>query len=128
MNQKWTHSLGLAMCAALAAACSNQEAPHTALTEAQSEVSAAEARGAQGVPQASLHLKMAKDAIVEAEQFMEEGKHKEAKAALERAQLDAKLAKSLATEDQIKEEAQEQIDRVKSLEQANARLAERNLG
>lgn len=128
MKKKWNGPLGLAMCTALAVGCSNQKAPHTALTEAQSEVSAAEARGAQEVPQASLHLKMAKDAIAEAKQLMEEGQHEEAKAALERANIDAKLAKSLATEEQIKDEAQEQIDRVKSLEQANARMAHRTLG
>jgi hypothetical protein len=128
MNKNWIGMAGFAMCTALAVGCSSQQAPHTALTEAQSEVSAAEARGAQDVPQASLHLKMAKDAIAEAETLMKDGENEKARAALERAHVDAKLAKSLATENQIKEQAQEQIDRVKSLEQANAQLVLHNYG
>ncbi len=127
MNGTMMAGTGLVLCTTLAA-CSSNKPPNTELTAAQSAVSAAEARGAQEVPQASLHLKMAKDAIGEAEEFMKNKDYEKAKAALERAHIDAQLAKSLATEEQIKEEAQEQIERVKSLEQTNARMAPQPYG
>jgi hypothetical protein len=98
--------------------------PHAALTETQSTVAAAEAKGAQQVPEASLYLKMAKDGVQSAQGLMNEDKNRRAAAVLQRARLDAELAASLATEDQAKQQAQQQLDRVKSLEQTNnARLA-----
>lgn len=122
MNRTWT-GCGLISLAVITSGCSNQEPPHSALTEAQSAVSAAEARGAQQVPQASLYLKMAKDEITEAEKLMEEKEYEAASVALERAEMDAKLAESLATEEEAKSKAQEQLERVNSLRQTNARLS-----
>lgn len=119
MNQLTTGSSTLLALTVLMSGCASTPEPHTALAEAQSEVSVAEATGAQEVPEASLHLKMAKDAIAEAERLMQENKNDEATAALNRAQLDAELAASLAQEEEMRTKAQEQLDRVKSLDQTN---------
>ena len=57
---------------------------------------AAQASGAQNIPEASLHLKMATDAVALAEAEMDRGEHKAATLTLQRAKADADLAKSLA--------------------------------
>ena len=109
----------------LMSGCAQTPPPHTALTNAQSTVAAAEAKGAQQVPEASLYLKMAKDSIAAAQVLMNEAKNKRAAGVLERARIDAELAASLATEDVMKRKAQEELERVKSLQQTNnARLSE----
>ena len=99
--------------------CAQTPPPHTALAKAQSTVAAAEAKGAQQVPEASLYLKMAKDGVQAAQVLMAEDKNQRASAVLQRARLDAELAASLATEEQMKAKTQEQLDRDKSLEQTN---------
>ena len=119
MNQLTIGSSALLTLTLIMSGCASTPEPHTALAEAQAEVSVAEATGAQEVPEASLHLKMAKDAITEAERLMQENKNAQATAVLSRAQLDAELAASLAQEQDMKTKAQEQLDRVKSLEQTN---------
>lgn len=124
MKSLLTGGLALTALAITTSGCSSQTAPHSALTEAQSAVSAAEAKGAQQVPQASLHLKMAKDSINEAQRLMSDKEYEAAKVVLERAQIDAELAESLAKEKEAKQKAQEQLNRVKSLQQqANAKIA-----
>jgi len=103
--------------------CAQTPPPHSALTDAQARVSAAEAKGAQQVPTASLYLKMAQDGIETARALMAEDKNKRAAMVLQRAQKDAELAASLANEDLMKRKANEQIEHVKSLQQTNnARL------
>ena len=118
------HGAALAVIMSLMSGCAQTPPPHTALTKAQSTVAAAEAKGAQQVPEASLYLKMAKDGIESAQVLMAEDKNKRAAAVLDRARLDAELSASLATEEQAKKQAQEQLERVKSLQQTNkAQLA-----
>lgn len=119
MNKNWIGG-GFISCAVIFCGCTNQEPPHSALTAAESAVSAAEARGAQQVPQASLHLKMAKDSIAQAEELIKEDEFDAAHVALQRAEMDAKLAESLATEEEAKGKAREQMERVNTLQQSNA--------
>lgn len=83
----WTASL---------TACSGTPVPQTQLTEAKVSTSAADAVGARTEPSASLHLKMAEDAIAAAEKFIADGKNAEALALLERATADAEVARTMA--------------------------------
>ncbi len=93
--------------------------PYEEVASARSAVSAAEASGAQEVPQASLHLKMARDGIAEAERVMED-EPEQAKEILERARADAELAKSMTEEDQARREADIAIQRIERLQQSNS--------
>lgn len=119
MNKHLACGSALTAIMILSTGCAKTEPPHTALSKAQSAVSAAEAKGAQKVPDASLYLKMAKDGIDQAEALMNEDEHERAAAVLERARVDAELAISLATEEDMKNKAQEQMNRAKSLQQSN---------
>src|SRR5690606_26225336 len=120
MKKLLNASCALLTLATLTTACTQSPEPRTALTETQSEVSVAEATGAQKVPEASLHLKMAKDGVAQAQRLMNEKKYDEARAVHHRAQLDAKLATSLTREQEAKVKAQEQSDRLKSLNQSSS--------
>jgi hypothetical protein len=62
------------------------------MAEAQSEVSAAAAVGAEQHPGAALHLKMARDQVREAQRLADDGKGDQAKLVLDRASADAQLA------------------------------------
>jgi len=123
MKKLLSGSVAAATLALLSNGCASTPEPTTALSQAQSEVSVAEATGAQEVPEASLHLKMAKDGVAQAQRLMQEQKYSEASEVLKRAQLDAELATSLAHEEEAKAKAQEQVERVKSLEQTNTQKA-----
>lgn len=103
----------------LLGACASTGTPHGELSSAKSAISAAEAKGAQDVPQASLYLKMARDGVNRAETLIEEDKFRDAVRVLDRAELDAELAASLAEEEEVKVKAHEQLDRVKSLRQSH---------
>ncbi len=111
------------MSVVLLAGCGGAVAPQAELTDAKSAVSAAQAKGAKEVPKASLYLKMARDAIDTAEQLMEEEDYEQAKLVLTRAQKDAELALAVTKEAEMKEKAEKELERVKSLKEANATLA-----
>lgn len=83
----------------------------------------AEAVGAKDEPQASLHLKIAKDDIEYAERMIEENKNDEARAALERAKYDANLALALTEEVKTKEAAEKAAARVQELKKENGDLS-----
>lgn len=100
-------------------ACGGAAVPQSELVDAKSSVSAAEAVGAEDEPRASLHLKMAKDAIVEAEQLIEAGENEKARAAFERARSDAELAISLTSEMKTQRSAEEALEKVKGLQKNN---------
>lgn len=98
-------------------ACGGAAVPEAQVVAAKSSVSAAEAVGAKEEPNAALHLKLAEDGIVEAEQLIEEGENERAKAVLERARSDADLAVALAKEAETRKAAQDAIRKVKDLNQ-----------
>lgn len=111
--------LGVVATSLLVAACGSGPIPQAKVVEAKSSVSAAEAVGAQDEPKASLHLKMATDAIVEAERLIADKKNDEAAAALDRAKLDADLALAMTREAQTKTSAEEAAKRVSELRAEN---------
>ena len=89
-------------------------------TEAStSEISAAEEAGAAKVPQASLHLQMAKEELELAKGLSAKGEKKRAASMLLRAEADAELAVALSRGDAEKSEARAAIERVHQLRQDN---------
>ena|SRR5208337_1364069 len=89
-------------------------------TEAStSGIRAAEEVGAAGVPQASLHLQMAKEELELARGLSAKGEKDEAASMLLRSEADAELAVALSREDAEKSEAQAALERVRKLRQDN---------
>jgi hypothetical protein len=123
MNDLKWRVLGLAAFCFSTAACGSAAVSQETVVAAKSSVSAAEAVGAQDEPQASLHLKMAKDDIEYAEQLMDENKNDEARSALERAKYDADLASALTREVRTKEAAEAAATRIQELQKENGDLS-----
>jgi outer membrane murein-binding lipoprotein Lpp len=89
-------------------------------TEAStSGIRAAEEAGAAKVPQASLHLQLAKEELELAKGLAAKGDKKEAKSMLLRAEADAELAVVLSHGDAQKLEATAAVERVRQLQQDN---------
>lgn len=80
-------------------------------------ISAAEEAGAEEIPEARLHLKMAKDQIASAEAALKKGNSDKAKRLLERATADAELALELARLETTRTHAREAWHEVKELQQ-----------
>lgn len=84
-----------------------------------SGIRAAEEAGAAKVPQASLHLQLAKEELELARGLAAKGKKEEAASMLLRAQADGELALALSHEDTQKAEAQAALERVRQLRKDN---------
>lgn len=123
MNDLKWRILGLSALSLSTAACGGAAVSQEAVVAANSSVAAAEAVGAQNEPQASLHLKIAKDDIEYAEQLIEENKNDKARAALERAKYDADLASALTREVRTKEAAEKAAARIEELQKKNGDLS-----
>jgi len=105
-------SIGFLLAAGCAAGVSNEKIAAT-----DSSIRAAEELGAPKVPQASLHLQLAKEENQHAQKLMANGDTKHAEGQLLRAQADAELALALAREAPIQVEAQQEADKARSLQQ-----------
>ncbi len=89
-------------------------------TEAStSGIRAAEEAGAAQVPQASLHLQLAKEELELAKGLAAKGEKENAASMLLRAETDAELAVTLSRGDAEKSEAQAAMERVRQLRQDN---------
>ena len=101
---------------AIVAGCANTPLRTEAST---SEISAAEEAGAAKVPQASLHLQMAKEELELAKGLSAKGEKKKAASMLLRAEADAELAVALSHQDAEKTEAMEAVKRARQLRKDN---------
>jgi len=90
-------SVGLAF---TAAACGSSEVPAKQMAKSESAIRAASEVGAQDNPQASLHLKMAKDSYTQAQAASKNGEQETAERLLEKAEADAELALVLTRKEQ----------------------------
>jgi hypothetical protein len=89
-------------------------------TEAStSGIRAAEEAGAAKVPQASLHLQLAKEELELAKGLAAKGEKEQAASMLLRAEADAELAVVLSHEDAERSEAQAAVARARQLRQDN---------
>jgi len=103
---------------AIVAGCASAPAPLR--TEAStSGIRAAEEVGAAKVPQASLHLQLAKEELALAKSLFAKGDKEKAASMLLRAEADAELAIALSHEDAEKSEAEAAAERVRQLRQDN---------
>ena len=102
--------------AATAAGCGGAPLRTDAST---SGIRAAEEVGAKGVPQAALHLRLAKEELERARGLQSNGDKDEAASMLLRSEADAELAVALSREDAEKTEARAAVERVHQLRKEN---------
>jgi hypothetical protein len=89
-------------------------------TEAStSGIRAAEEAGAANVPQASLHLQLAKEELARAKELSAKGEKEKGASMLLRAEADAELAVTLSRGDAERMEARAAVERVRQLRQDN---------
>jgi hypothetical protein len=84
-----------------------------------SGIRAAEEVGAADVPQASLHLLLAKEELEKAKVLSAKGEPEKAESMLARSEADAELAVALSREDTEKSEAWAAVKQVRELRQEN---------
>jgi hypothetical protein len=100
--------------AAIAAGCASTPLRTEAST---SGIRAAEELGAADVPQASLHLNLARESLEKARVLAAQDKKEQAASMLLRAEADAELAIALSHEDSERSEALAAVARVRKLQQ-----------
>ncbi len=88
--------------------------------EPKEGIRAAEELGADSNPQASLHLKLAKDQVAYADKLTQEGDTVGAQWALMRASADAELAVELTKQQKLQGEAVETQDKIIDLQKKTA--------
>jgi hypothetical protein len=76
--------------------CASSPAPTEQLASAEASVRAAHELGAEAVPRAELHLKLAKEQVIQARKLTEDGENERAAVVLTRARADAELAVALS--------------------------------
>ena len=105
---------------ALGIGCSSSpKPPSEQLAAATASERAATEVGAADVPQAALHLQLAKEQTEHAQLLMKKGENTRALSMLERAQADAELALAMARAEQERAAAQNALDRVHELQKSN---------
>lgn len=108
----------MALVALAAVGCGGSSLSVDTVAQPQSEIRAAEEAGASSVPQAALHLKMAKDQLAQGDKLAANGDDGKASRAYGRSKSDAELALLLARHHAIKTKAQQAVDKANAL--ANA--------
>ncbi|WP_437807274.1 DUF4398 domain-containing protein [Sorangium sp. So ce1078] len=92
--------------------------PNDQLAASQAAIRAADEVGAETDPQATLHLKLAREQLEKAKQLMASEDNESAMRLLERAEADAELALAIAKARSTQAEAQEALKQVEKLQQA----------
>jgi hypothetical protein len=110
--------MGSVLAVALTAmGCASNPPLHT--ESSTSAIRAAEAVGADEVPQASLHLQLANEELVAAQKLSKDGKQKQADSMLLRAEADAELAILLSKEKTEQSQATQAMERVQTIRADN---------
>jgi hypothetical protein len=111
--QWWT-----ALLAVLASSgCAAAPVPAERLASAEAGIRAATEVGAEAVPQAALHLKLARDQVELARTLIKSGDNDRAAMLLSRAETDAELALSLARESVARADASALLAQIQTLRQ-----------
>jgi hypothetical protein len=113
----WSVLMMFGAAAVLASCGGGYPEPRNQLTASESAVRAAEVAGAQNSPQSALHLKRAREQIENARGLIEEGENERAEWVLRRAQSDADLALSLASEETQRKKAAEAKEELEQLQE-----------
>jgi hypothetical protein len=111
--RSWTALLSLVS----AVGCGGAPVPAERLASAEAATRGAAEVGGENVPQAALHLKMARDQIAQAKGFIELGDQDRAALVLARAEVDAELALSLVCESAARAEARAMLAQVEAMKQ-----------
>jgi hypothetical protein len=91
--------------ASLVAGCASYPQPSDSLTNSTAAARGAQEAGAQQVPDAALHLRLAEEQNEKAKKLMGDGENERAHYLTMRAQSDAELALSLAHEEEAHQKA-----------------------
>lgn len=110
-------SLGIALICAATSACATTQALHVESSVAA--IRSAEEHGATTVPQASLHLLFAKEALAQATALNTAGDKERAESWLLRAEADAELAVALSRAASERADAEAAVMRVRELRAEN---------
>ena len=97
--------------------CAGTPVPAERLASAEAGIRAAAEVGAEGVPQAALHLKMARDQVAVARTLVVNGDNDRAALVLSRAETDAELALALARESAARADASAVLAQIQTLRQ-----------
>ena len=97
-------------------ACGGYAVPTERMVSSEAALRGAQEVGAQNVPQAALHLRLAEEQITKAKALINDGDNERADYVLLRAKADAELALALAKEANAKADAQRALDQVKSMQ------------
>ncbi len=108
-------SIFVVLLATAAAACGGAPPPTERLTASEAAIRSAREVGAEGVPKASLHLKLAEEQLAKAKALIAEEDNEAADLLLQRAQADGELALALAKDGKAKADAQQVMDQVAAL-------------
>lgn len=100
---------------AACAGCATAPLPAERLASSEAVIRGASEVGAEGVPQAALHLKMARDQVAQAQALNRDGDAERAVMVLARAQADAELALALTRESAARTEANALLAQVQTL-------------
>jgi len=96
-------------------ACASSPVPADTLARSQAAVRSAKEVGAERVPPAALHLKVANEQLDLARKLIADGDNKRAEYVLLRAEADADVALNLTREAQARADAQKTIDEIQKL-------------
>ena len=97
---------------AVLAGCGGAPPPNDKMAAAEAAARGAREVGADQVPAASLHLRLADEQIAKAKAAIADDDNENARMLLNRAQADAELALALARESKARGEAQAALDQV----------------
>lgn len=114
----------VAMACALSSCGGGYPEPRDQLTASESALRAAEVAGAQNTPQSALHLKRARERIELGKGLILEGENERAEWILRRAQADADLALSLATEEEQRKKAADAKEELEQLQESIRRRSQ----
>jgi hypothetical protein len=90
-----------------ATGCGGGDVPAKQMAETEAAIRASTEVGAESNPQASLHLKLAKDRYEQAQALSKDGEQEAAALALQKAEIDAELALALTRQEQATAKAAE---------------------
>ncbi|MEO7095594.1 MAG: DUF4398 domain-containing protein, partial [Polyangiales bacterium] len=96
-------------------ACGSYPKPDARVSSSEGSIRGAQEAGAQGTPQANLHLKLAQEERTKAMQLLNDGENEQAEYMLMRAEADAELANALARETAAKADAAKTAEMVGAL-------------
>jgi len=105
IREAFTWSATLLSASLGALACAGAPPPHDRMAAAEAETRAAQAVGAERVPQANLAYKLANDEFAKGRALMKDVQNDEADRMFQRAKVDAELALALTREQAARNEA-----------------------